>query len=193
MLPPDLPGVEQAVVVTASGRLAAFERGCEPECSPWRTVIGPVLAQVGRNGVVPAERRRQGTGTTPAGTFRITAAFGRAPDPGTAMPYRRIDRDDTWMYDPRRPGTYNRIVNGGRGVGERLWDYRVRYRYALVVDYNLPPRPDVRRGGGIFLHVSIGRPTSGCVAVPRHTMRELLRWLDPAADPHIVISRPRWR
>jgi L,D-peptidoglycan transpeptidase YkuD (ErfK/YbiS/YcfS/YnhG family) len=209
MLPPDVPGAEQVVVVAAQGsraQVTAFARQCPGtvvpdtpmggrigttpgECGPWRMAIGPVRGFIGRNGLVPAATRRQGTATTPAGTFRIVSAFGRAPDPGTALPFRRIDQNDVWMYDPRRPRTYNRIVDGGRGLGERLWDYRARYRYALVVDYNLPPRPDVRRGGGIFLHVSIGRPTAGCVAVPRATMRALLRWLDPAADPRIIIGR----
>lgn len=213
MLPPDVPGAEQVVVVAAQGsraQVTAFARRCPgrivpgrplsgrigttpAECEPWQVAIGPVRGFIGRNGLVPAATRRQGTATTPAGTFGLVSAFGRAPDPGTTMPYRRLAPDDVWMYDPRRPATYNRVVRRADpgGYGERLWDYPARYRYAVVVDYNLPPRPDVRRGGGIFLHVSVGHPTAGCVAVPRRTMRTLLRWLDPQQDPHIVIDGRR--
>lgn len=186
MLAPDVPGSEQVIVVS-HGRLAAFER----QADGWDEVFMARRAFVGRAGIVPGATRRQGTGTTPAGTFSVVSAFGRLPDPGTRLTYRRVDRTDSWVYDPRRPRVYNTWQERWprSPYAERLWDYRVRYRYALVLDYNLPPA-DVRAGGGIFVHVDIGRPTSGCVAVSQRRMRALLRWLDPAADPVVVIREP---
>jgi L,D-peptidoglycan transpeptidase YkuD (ErfK/YbiS/YcfS/YnhG family) len=53
---------------------------------------------------------------------------------------------------------------------------------------------DTRRGGGIFLHVQArsvqDRPTAGCVAMPEPAMTALLRWLDPGAEP-VVVMGPR--
>ncbi len=71
-----------------------------------------------------------------------------------------------------------------------------------MLDYNLPggvhraadgqrvaDQPaDTRLGGGIFLHVSGPGATAGCVSVPRDVMRRVLRWLDPAAEPVLVMG-----
>ncbi|MFE5851676.1 L,D-transpeptidase family protein [Streptomyces sp. NPDC056500] len=44
------------------------------------------------------------------------------------------------------------------------------------------------RGGGIWLHVEHGAGTQGCVGLPRERMKELLRRLDPAAEPVVVMG-----
>ncbi len=44
------------------------------------------------------------------------------------------------------------------------------------------------RGGGIFLHVSNGTKTAGCIAVPEKYMKKILNWLDPKKNPVIVIQ-----
>jgi uncharacterized protein with LGFP repeats len=43
-------------------------------------------------------------------------------------------------------------------------------------------------GSGIFLHVSNGTPTAGCVSMDRAALTDLLRWLRPAAQPSIMID-----
>ncbi|MEZ5117809.1 MAG: L,D-transpeptidase family protein [Candidatus Nanopelagicales bacterium] len=206
-----LDGAGQVVVVTARGWrstrgwLRTYERRTD---GAWRQVDRAVPAWLGRHGMAPAATRRQSTGTTPAGTFALVGAFGSRPDPGTAMPYRRFDRDDRWPYDPRDPATYN-VLQTRDAPGrwrpwyvEHLWRLRDQYRYVAVIDYNLPPGPvvvrdglrvtlrpaDTRAGGGIFLHVDDDRPTAGCVGIDVDRMRRVLRWLDPAAHPHIVIG-----
>jgi hypothetical protein len=72
-----------------------------------------------------------------------------------------------------------------------------------VLDFNLPQGsvrtgsdgirrttapPDTKAGGGIFLHVSKGKPTAGCISIPLATMRGILTWLKPAKHPVIVIG-----
>lgn len=212
--PSRYPGTEQAqqvVVVTAPrlntthGTVRAFER----DGDAWRTILDTTPARLGSGGLVAGAQRRQGTGKTPLGTYGIEWAFGRAADPGTALRYVQIDRNDAWTYNPKVPSTYNvfqTAPNAWRGYGryiERLWGYGTQYDYVLVLDYNLPAGPivrdadgirrsttppDTRRGGGIFLHVTNGKVTAGCIAIPRDDMAELLRWLDPAKDPVIVIA-----
>lgn len=44
------------------------------------------------------------------------------------------------------------------------------------------------KGGGIWLHVDHGGPTHGCVSLAQEHMRELMRTLDPAQHPVIVMG-----
>jgi L,D-peptidoglycan transpeptidase YkuD (ErfK/YbiS/YcfS/YnhG family) len=167
---------------------------------------------VGSGGLMPARQRLQNTGTTPAGVFTLPLAFGAGPGSAVRLPYHRITPSSYWPYDPRDPRTYN-VLQAKRSPNarwrddgqwsERLVDYGRAYRLAVVVGYNLPgalyrdrptgewrarERADIRKGGGIFLHVHRNRPTAGCVAVSLRQMRAITRWLDPDANPRIVIG-----
>lgn len=216
--PEGLAGIgdaQQVIVVVASNRrsttaeLRTYERRTD---GSWAQVHGPVTATLGWSGLIPGERRRQGTGKTPMGTYALADAFGRRANPGTAMPYHRFDRDDAWTYYPKVPSTYNILQTADRkwrSYGtyvEHLWSYGSQYRYVVVLDYNLPQGrvttdsngirrtsepANTRLGGGIFLHVSNGRRTAGCIAIPEHQMRRILTWLKPAANPTIVIGTER--
>lgn len=204
-------GADQVIVVTAPSwssthaTLRAYERSGDG----WREVVAATPARLGWSGLAPAAERRQGTGKTPAGTFAIPSAFGRLSDPGTKLPYRRFDRDDAWTYDPRHPATYNLLQTAPvswrsyGGYVEHLWRYGSQYRYVAVLDYNLPAgkvttgADGIRRtsspantkaGGGIFLHVSNGTKTAGCIAIPQEQMRRVLAWLDSAKNPRIVVG-----
>lgn len=207
------PRVQQMVTVTSRGwsttraTLRAWQRA---PGGRWQQVRGPIPARIGYNGWVRGRLRRQSTGTTPAGNYALPRAFGSRTDPGARLPYRRFDRDDFWPYEPRDPATYNvyqRHKAAGthwrRGYRERLWDFRDQYRYAVVVGFNLPrgvhysqarrqwvarQRADTDKGGGIFLHVSDGGPTAGCVSMRLRRMRWLVRWLDPARSPRVVMG-----
>jgi L,D-peptidoglycan transpeptidase YkuD (ErfK/YbiS/YcfS/YnhG family) len=202
----------QVLVVTAdswrstTGVLRAFERD---GAGGWRQVVSATPAWLGYGGLVPGAERKQGSGTTPAGTFAITSAFGRLPDPGTRLPYRQFDTNDSWTYDADHPLTYNVFQTAPidwrsyGGNAEHLWLKGPQYRYVAVLDFNLPEGPitagadgirrssqppNTKRGGGIFLHVEKGRTTAGCVSIPIGTMREVLRWLKPGRHPVMVIG-----
>ena len=53
-------------------------------------------------------------------------------------------------------------------------------------------RADTSRGGGIFLHVSDGGPTAGCVSMGIRPLRRLVRWLDPARSPMVAMGPRRF-
>lgn len=143
------------------------------------------------------------------GTYALTTVFGRLPDPGSKLPYTKIDRNDAWTYNPKFPSTYNLFQDANRswasygGYVEHLWQLGPQYDYVVTTGFNEPKGPvqragngvrrtsqpsNTQRGGGIFLHVSKGEPTVGCVSMPRADMRRLVQWLDPAAHPVVVIG-----
>ncbi len=44
------------------------------------------------------------------------------------------------------------------------------------------------KGGGVWIHVDHGGPTQACVTLEREDLRELLRALDPAREPVVVMG-----
>lgn len=208
--------VKQLVTVT-SGRwsdTSAQMRVWRKRPGGWNLVRGPVRVSLGWNGWVPAPKRRQSTGTTPAGSFSMRYAFGTRPDPGTELDYRRVDANDYWPYEPRDPATYNiyqphkaSTTRWRSDYVERLADHQDEYGYGVVLGYNMPggvhwssarkqwvaSRPaDTARGGGIFLHVRKHRYTAGCVSGPVRQIRAIVRWLDPDLAPRIVMGPRAW-
>jgi L,D-peptidoglycan transpeptidase YkuD (ErfK/YbiS/YcfS/YnhG family) len=177
------------VVAASAGattaKLTAWQRGADG----WTPVLGPVTARVGKAGV---GRASESTTRTPAGTFTLTEAFGRAGNPGTALPYRVVDGDDWWVSDVNSP-RYNRYAQCSPGTcdfneaaGENLYAAGPVYAHAVVIDYNRGGTPGA--GSAYFLHVTNGAPTAGCVAIEAGSLVTLMRWLDPGARPLISIG-----
>jgi L,D-peptidoglycan transpeptidase YkuD (ErfK/YbiS/YcfS/YnhG family) len=171
---------------TATVRLWRREAGC------WRPLAGAYAAHVGRNGL--SANRREGDGTTPVGSFRIAPTmYGNAADPGVRFRYHRLVCGDWWNEDPASP-TYNsfqHVACGRRPAfwngSEGMWQQPHAYAHVAVVEFNM--RPVVPgRGSGIFLHVSTGRATNGCISLARGDLVRVLRWIRPAAAPRIVIG-----
>jgi L,D-peptidoglycan transpeptidase YkuD (ErfK/YbiS/YcfS/YnhG family) len=191
----------QLIVVTSrswtgtQARLEAYAQTLDG----WRLALEPVPARVGRTGMISADRRVAGSGTTPAGTFPLTMAFGLEPDPGTRMPYLHVTSDEWWVGDPASPH-YNQPRAAGEGgfhptergrrASRRIAAHPDHYPYALVVDFNRP-YPVRTRGAGIFVRVSTGLSTDGSVAIERDALLALLGWLDPGLHPVITMAPER--
>lgn len=157
--------------------------------------VGSAPAVFGYGGVVSGSERRQNTGTTPAGTYRLLYAFGSG-DPGTSMPYRKVTECSHWVLDPDA-ADYNRWRESCQNPpedGERLMTYvkSGQYRQAVVTSYNYDdPRVRAGKGSGaaIFVHHATTH-TGGCVGVTdRAELTEMVRWLDPEQNPLIVIKK----
>jgi L,D-peptidoglycan transpeptidase YkuD (ErfK/YbiS/YcfS/YnhG family) len=104
------------------------------------------------------------------------------------MPYFQATNQDWWDEDAGSP-TYNthvRSANNPSSITENLYDSGPVYDYAVNIAVN--PQRIPGKVSGIFLHVTNGSPTWGCVAIGREEMRSVLNWLDPAADPRITIG-----
>jgi L,D-peptidoglycan transpeptidase YkuD (ErfK/YbiS/YcfS/YnhG family) len=177
------------VVAGSSGSTSAKLTAWELGPNGWNPVLGPVTARVGSAGV---GRASETSTRTPAGTFTLTEAFGRAGDPGTALPYRVVDGDDWWVSDVNSP-EYNRYAQCAPStcpfnetVSENLYATGAVYDQAVVIDYNRGGTPGA--GSGFFLHISNGAPTAGCVAIDAGSLVTLMLWLDPGARPLISIG-----
>jgi L,D-peptidoglycan transpeptidase YkuD (ErfK/YbiS/YcfS/YnhG family) len=166
---------------STSGTLTAYQRIGQD----WKAVLGPTPAKVGELGVgAPAD----GVYRTPVGTFTFDQAFGRQPNPGTKMPYFQATQQDWWDEDASSP-TYNthvRSPNSPSSIVENLYDSGPVYDYAVNIRVN--PQRIPGKVSGIFLHVTDGNPTWGCIAIGRDEMRSVLNWLDPAANPQITVG-----
>ncbi|MBO1417128.1 L,D-transpeptidase family protein [Streptomyces sp. FH025] len=116
---------------------------------------------------------------SPIGVFSLTDAGGRKSDPGSKLPYAK---DASF------------VVSGTGFFGDQLAG---SFDYVVAINYNRVPgnspldtrRPmGSKKGGGIWLHVDHDGPTHGCVSIPEDKMAQLIRTLDPAAHPVIVMG-----
>lgn|GEM_PF-566026 len=178
----------QMIVVTApkasdpTATLTAFEKGADKS---WKPVFGPTKAFLGSLGM---GEPKDNVYRTPEGTFALDQAFGRQANPGTKMPYFQATRQDWWDSNMKSP-TYNthvRQANSPGGDSENLYDAGPVYDYAVNIAHN--PQRTPGKASAMFLHVTNGEPTQGCVAIDRDVMRKILAWLDPAKHPKITIG-----
>jgi L,D-peptidoglycan transpeptidase YkuD (ErfK/YbiS/YcfS/YnhG family) len=193
------PGTTQVVTVNHTrghhARVVLWVQGSDG----WERRLQARDGRIGYGGLVAGTRRRQGTGTTPLGSYGLISAFGTHPRRAAwDLSYRRIRGGDFWVED-NASRFYNRYRNQRQGGfrwrlpvsaengSERLTDYPVQYEYSVVTSFN---RAQVRhRGAGIFLHVNGSGATAGCVSAPRRFLVGALARLDADAHPVIAIGR----
>jgi L,D-peptidoglycan transpeptidase YkuD (ErfK/YbiS/YcfS/YnhG family) len=190
----------QVVTVTApsTGSTTATLQAWSKSGSAWRKVGPAVPGFVGSNGM--STHTNEGLSATPMGSFTLTQAFGANSDPGTDLPYFRTTPADWWISQTSGRGadlynTHQRCASNcafTRGdPNEHLHYETPYYNYAVVIDYNTANAPGgVKLGAGsaFFLHVEHNGPTAGCVSIPQDQLVRIMRWLDPAAHPRILIG-----
>ena len=206
---------QQVIVVVGKSRTSSYstvytyQKGSD---GVWRAKFAAMPGRNGRAGWVWGSQRVQNTGTSPMGTYRITTSFGLKPNPGTKVAYRLVDGNDYWVGDSYDPRTYNLFEPYASAKrtwrifqAERLATYPTQYEYAAVIDFNRPAASSVTwnstyseyvtsksvnatRGSAIFVHINGAGSTAGCVSLSRTNMIDVLRWLDPAKKPRIVMA-----
>ncbi|MBX6390673.1 MAG: hypothetical protein IRZ08_17040 [Frankia sp.] len=175
------PTTRQVVLVQSDGRdstdnvITLWERA-DPG-GEWFQVGEPISGRNGARGWTLTHR--EGDQRSPVGVFGLTAAGGRLANPGSLLPYEH------------RPDFYQ------SGSGDPADPFSHAFDYVIAIDYNrvpgTPPSDEVRpfgpaAGGDIWLHVDHHTPTRGCVALPADQIVPLLRWLNPAATPMIIMG-----
>ncbi|MFI7578691.1 L,D-transpeptidase [Micromonospora sp. NPDC049497] len=181
----------QIIVVHSSGYGTSFAslETFEKVNGVWRAKFGVMSARIGTKGF--SDSHVEGVPTTPTGVYSIgSTMYGALASPGVRYSYHRLVVNDWWDENPSSP-TYNSFVHGTDpgGNSEALWQIVPQYNYFAVINYNIPVRAATpARGSGIFLHVNGSGGTAGCVSLTQSNLLQVLKWLNPAASPRIVMA-----
>ena len=121
--------------------------------------------------------KREGDGATPLHSLRFREVFYRADRvkrPETALKVTAIMAGMGWEERVLHP-RYNCFTREAHeGSQEHLMRDDHLYDIVIVLGWNDNPVKK-GRGSAIFLHLSRGKPTAGCVAVSLIDMRRLLK------------------
>lgn len=149
-----------------------------------------MFARLGSGGMKSASLVYEMDMCTPTGIYSLSEAFGINSNPGSGLPYRVLDGSEYWVDDENSP-YYNTMQfgepNGRWSSAEHLSSMGRSYCYSIVVDYNRWPVIPVK-SSAIFLHVDVGVPTWGCIAVEESKMVKILNWISSSANPKIILD-----
>ncbi|MBO5496898.1 MAG: hypothetical protein J5967_05790, partial [Oscillospiraceae bacterium] len=180
---------EQLFVVAGVGdTTATVSLHQKDDKGEWKELL-TTPGYVGKNGL---GKEAEGDGKTPVGTFSFNMAYGIAEDPGCAIAYHKVDKNDYWSGDQRDGYHYNELVSIKDlpdldvEASEHLIDYTYQYQYCLNISYNEKGTPGL--GSAISLHCfGPYKPyTLGCVAIPKEQMVRVMQLVDP--DCVVVID-----
>lgn len=142
-------------------------------------------AVVGKNG---PGKQSEGDTKTPLGTWTIGEAYGINDDPGSRVPYTKVDDDMYWCATGSNSKKYNTLIkrsddpDADYSEDEHIIEYTGVYNYLLDLGYNRAGAPYA--GNAIFLHCWRGpdSPTGGCVAVSEENMIKILQTVVPGTS-----------
>ncbi|QLQ39082.1 L,D-transpeptidase family protein [Micromonospora robiginosa] len=186
----------QVVVVTAASwntSQATLETFAKVD-GRWTAVSAALSARIGSQFF--SDNHVEGVPTTPTGVYAFgPTIYGIAADPGVRHPYHRVVTNDWWNENPTSSAynTFQHQATSPGGYSEALWTEKPAYTHFAVITYNMAPtvpKPVPNAGSGIFLHEfskTPSGPTAGCVSLSHADLVTVLRWLDPAAQPRIVM------
>ncbi|SNT64658.1 L,D-peptidoglycan transpeptidase YkuD, ErfK/YbiS/YcfS/YnhG family [Asanoa hainanensis] len=181
----------QVVIVYSSGYGTSYAslETFEKTDGAWRSKFGKMNARIGSKGFT--DNHKEGVATTPTGVYSFgSTMYGVRANPGVKYKYHKLVTDDWWNENPDS-AAYNSFEHGGDpgGFSEALWEEVPQYNYFAVINYNIPVKvANPARGSGIFLHVAGSGATAGCVSLTQTNLLRVLEWLDPAANPRIVMA-----
>ena len=177
--------LEQLIIVEAHSRdgIEATVTLHEKKDGLWTESLN-VDGYLGYGGI---DKKKEVDGKTPTGLYNLSVAFGKKEDPGSLIPYTRIDEKYWWVGDYNSK-YFNQLCHQdmkGRdwkldpAESEHLWDYK-GYNYCLFIEYNVAG--EYNKGSCIFLHC-IGEKleTLGCIAVAEEDMIFILQHLREGA------------
>lgn len=175
--------VTQIFVVACDGKdltTATASLHNKDEKGNWKEILN-TKAYIGKNGTCYDEEHYEGCGQTPIGTYHFNKAFGIADDPGSILPYTKVDENIYWSGDQRKGMHYNEMVNIkeypnlDKNASEHIIEYNTAYKYCLNISFN--DNAELEKGSAIFLHCYNGnrKNTGGCIAIPEEAVKFVLK------------------
>ena len=144
-------------------------------------------AHIGKNGL---GKEKEGDLKTPVGVFKFNRYFGIEENPGTNLPYVKVNESHYWDGDSKSKN-YNTLVNNetytdfDTSLSEHIIDYKPGYEYAMNINYNEEQTP--YKGSAIFLHCfTYNNFTHGCVAIDKDILKSIYKEINK--DCHIIID-----
>lgn len=179
------PDSSQIIIVRSTGGIKANMTLCQRYKGRWRRMFA-FSAVVGKNGVAAIGKKKEGDLKTPAGLYPITKTFGTKPL-ALKMDYNYITADDKFIDDSNNK-RYNTWVSGLTDANSYESMLMEPYAYGAVINYNMNPTI-AGKGSAIFIHLwrSPNSPTAGCIALAKKHVLMMLRWLDKAQHPYILV------
>ena len=136
-------------------------------------------AYIGKNGITT--QKQECDGKTPLGIFELGIALGtHSSIINKKIKYKQITKEMYWVDDPES-NYYNQLVNTSTtpkdwNSAEHLIDYPIEYEYLIEIKTN--PNNIPRKGSAIFLHCSNSKPTAGCIAIDKESMKKIIENID---------------
>ena len=142
---------------------------------------------LGRNGI--KKKKQEGDGCTPEGIYSLGPLYYRSDRIKKVKTYFNtipIEKDMFWSDYPQSQ-YYNKLIRFKDSSYENLYKENHTYDIILVINYNVSPIIK-GKGSAIFLHVAKKdfSPTSGCIALRKKCLFEILEKLDKNMRIRIV-------
>jgi len=138
------------------------------------------IGYIGKNGAT--NNKKEGDGKTPIGEFELGIMLGthQSVQNKNGLKYKQITEEMYWVDDTKSKH-YNQLVNISTvpkdwDSAEHLIDYPIEYEYLIEIKTN--PNNIPGKGSAIFLHCSNNKPTAGCVAIDKVTMKKIIENID---------------
>jgi L,D-peptidoglycan transpeptidase YkuD (ErfK/YbiS/YcfS/YnhG family) len=126
---------------------------------------------------------------TPTGSYAFSYMYGVRANPGVHYTWRAVRGSyDVWDDDSSssRYNLWTDKRSDDPGHNPEPMDNTPAYNYGAVIAYNTSRTPHM--GSAIFLHVSTGGGTAGCVSLPTGELLDVLRWMDPGKGTRIIMG-----
>ena len=142
---------------------------------------------LGRNGI--KKRKQEGDGCTPEGTYSLGPLYYRSDrikKLRTHFNAIAIEKNMYWSDAPHSEH-YNKLIRFKDSSYENL--YKINHTYDIVIVINYNNKPIISgKGSAIFIHLAKKdfSPTSGCIALRKECIFEILEKLDTTDKIKII-------
>lgn len=128
------------------------------------------------------DSKQEGDKKTPIGLFNLGICFGthKKEEINKKLKYLEINSNHYWIDDSFSK-YYNQLVDTSKTLkdwnsAEHLLSFKKQYEYAIEIMTN--PQNIPNKGSAIFLHCSVGCPTSGCISIKKEDLAHLINLID---------------
>ena len=134
---------------------------------------------IGRNGI--KKKKIEGDGCTPSGIYTLGPLYYRSDRIKKLKTYFNavaIEKNMFWSDDPHSEH-YNKLIRFKDSSYENL--YKINHTYDIVIVINYNNNPIINgKGSAIFIHLAKKdfSPTSGCIALRKECIFEILEKID---------------